>query len=353
MWHKKLNNIVPPGLHVSRIFCLQNKTTICLLAMMFVFAVLAHTYVRHHVEHAIHTAYTACGDPAGKNHPDAMKALARIDDLWLKMDLVLLLSVVPLTWWIIHRAMRRLNRITAVTRRFAEGDLSPRVRLDGDDEISALGRTMNAMADRLAASRAAMLKMNADLEDRIEERTRELLDLAMRDPLTNVYNRRHFTEILNHEFAKATRYNHDLAIMMIDLDNFKGVNDTHGHRAGDAVLQLTARQIMAQLRAADVAARYGGDEFIILLPHTSEEDAEAVGNRIRTSLLDAAEEELPKISVDISIGVASLKSTLAAAPEELIHEMDTALYAVKRSGKGRVAHAPAKNPHAGTRIVAI
>lgn len=252
---------------------------------------------------------------------------------------LMLVLAAPLTFVVVRSVVRPLREMTAAARRFAEDDLSPRVPVHGDDEIADLAGALNAMADGLTASRAELLQFNVELGYQVEERTRALRDLATRDPLTNLYNRRHFAEVLRYEFAEAVRYGHELALVMVDLDNFKGINDTHGHRVGDDVLLLTARMIAGELRASDIAARYGGDEFILLLPHTSAADAEALADRIHQALRAAAKASIPQAHVDISLGIASLAETDATSPEALIHAVDAALYEVKRSGKGRIAHA--------------
>jgi diguanylate cyclase (GGDEF)-like protein len=292
---------------------LQCKTTVLLLIMMCTAGTLAGLW---HMRN-------------GNTHPVLLIGLA-------------VLATIPAIFLIVRRVTRPLNHMAAVATRFAYGDLSPRISVRGSDEIARLARALNAMADHLSVSRAELLQLNAELEKRIEQRTRELVDLAARDPLTSLYNRRHFAEVLSYEFAAAVRYDKDLSLMMVDLDNFKGVNDTHGHRVGDEVLLLVAKVISDELRSADIAARYGGDEFIILLPHTPRPEAEILATRIRERLLETAAKVLPYVPVDVSLGIASLQTTEALSPDILIHEVDAALYTVKRTGKGRVAHAPGR-----------
>jgi diguanylate cyclase (GGDEF)-like protein len=252
------------------------------------------------------------------------------------------LVTVPLTFLIVRRIVHPLNQMASAAARFANDDLSPRVPVKGTDEIAELARALNTMADGLTASRNEMLAFNEELGRQVRERTRELADLAARDPLTSLYNRRHFAEALSHEFAAAVRYHEDLSLMMVDLDNFKGVNDTHGHHVGDEVLLLTTKVISDELRSADIAARYGGDEFIAMLPHTPDTDAESLASRVRELLRQRAAQALPHVPVDVSVGIASLRTTDALSPDDLIREVDKALYAVKRSGKGRIARAPGR-----------
>ena len=168
----------------------------------------------------------------------ADQAVRHVRDGMLQLSLSALLLMAPMTFSIVRRAMRPLTQMADVARRFAEGDLSPRVCVRGADPIAQLGEAFNTMADRLSATQTAILRMNAELERRIEERTRALKDLALRDPLTNLYNRRHFSEVLASQFAAAARYHADFSLVMVDLDNFKAVNDNHGHRLGDEVLSL-------------------------------------------------------------------------------------------------------------------
>ncbi len=147
------------------------------------------------------------------------------------------------------------------------------------------------------------------------------------DPLTGLHNRRGIDERANEEIARARRYAHPLSLMMIDLDDFKMVNDRFGHPAGDRVLREAARAIAGAIRSIDIAGRYGGEEFLVLLPETSLSGAEVVAERIRASIEDSG-------WVTASIGIAELDRHMSEA--ELISRADALLYDAKHSGKNRV-----------------
>jgi diguanylate cyclase (GGDEF)-like protein len=158
--------------------------------------------------------------------------------------------------------------------------------------------------------------------------------MASTDHLTGLTNRRVLADILERSFQEARRYNFDLTCMMLDLDGFKRLNDTRGHQLGDRILVAAADVIRANLRSSDAAARFGGDEFVLLLPHTSVDMARKVGNRIRNDLLTATRPMLAgNILVSFSIGIASLRSHSPADSDALLSMADKALYAAKAKGK--------------------
>ncbi len=170
----------------------------------------------------------------------------------------------------------------------------------------------------------------------------ERLKLAgLTDPLTGVHNRRYFETRCLAEIAHARRHRLPLACMFLDIDKFKGINDTLGHLAGDEVLRSVARQIKSQLRTSDVVARYGGEEFVALLPQTAQPACE-VAERIRSSIAALPLQPLPgeHLSVTISIGVAILPGELAGddgmAARNLVSSADAALYRAKEGGRNRV-----------------
>jgi diguanylate cyclase (GGDEF)-like protein len=194
---------------------------------------------------------------------------------------------------------------------------------------------------RAMANEAAMALGNAQLY----ETTRALAD---RDPLTGFFNHRYLYERLGEEILRAQRSGAPLAVLMIDLDDFKLVNDTLGHLFGDAVLRWAAEQIRAELRGSDVAARYGGDEFVVILPETPADGAREVGERIVAALRDRPYQATGRgpVPVGASIGIASFPADGRNA-QVLIAGADAALYRVKKLG-GQGVQGRVRRPLAST-----
>lgn len=160
-------------------------------------------------------------------------------------------------------------------------------------------------------------------------------DLSNSDGLTRISNYRHFNQVLQLEIDRQHRYHRPLTLLMIDIDDFKKTNDRHGHLIGDLVLIKIAALLTAEIRGFDFVARYGGDEFTVILPEVSEKEALAVGQRIMKSIgqyefKSPENEDIGKLS--ITIGIASFPKD-AAAREELISRADQAMYAGKSAGK--------------------
>ncbi len=170
-----------------------------------------------------------------------------------------------------------------------------------------------------------------------------LLRSGFTDVLTGWHNRRYLTVRLSEELARARRDQSGLVCLMLDVDYFKRVNDTWGHAAGDAVLRELAQRIESQVRASDVAARFGGEEFIVLLPNTEVASAKLLAERIRNAISEAGI-ELPdgkKVAVTVSIGIAEVHpgpgdKDLKTLGDSLIARADVALYAAKSAGRDRV-----------------
>jgi diguanylate cyclase (GGDEF)-like protein/PAS domain S-box-containing protein len=180
---------------------------------------------------------------------------------------------------------------------------------------------------------AVLLKLQQSLE-------RETL-LASTDGLTGLCNHRHFFELAAREFQAAVRYQHPLAFVMFDLDYFKQINDMLGHTAGDKLLVDVAQTAVAQVRASDLVARYGGDEFIVLLPHASAQQALVVAERIRAGVaaisVDGLRDHKGPFTVTLSMGITEMQREPADTNlEGIIQRADDALYKAKRSGRNRV-----------------
>jgi diguanylate cyclase (GGDEF)-like protein len=171
----------------------------------------------------------------------------------------------------------------------------------------------------------------------LEESLAKLRTMAPTDHLTGLANRRRFSEQLERQFSESVRYGHDLSCCMCDLDHYKQLNDTLGHQLGDEVLVHTAEVIRGMLRRSDLAARYGGDEFVLLLSNTNAEQARAAAQRLREQLaLRISQAGNFARLVTLSIGIASLHADHPTSAEALVAMADRALYAAKRAGKDRV-----------------
>jgi len=163
-------------------------------------------------------------------------------------------------------------------------------------------------------------------------------DLSMRDSMTGLYNFRHFLETLKIEVERAVRYKEPLACIMLDIDNFKSINDSYGHQVGDLVLKELARSVSLSVRSSDIPARYGGDEFIIVLPNTGKEFAMKISQRLM-KLFSGKPIRVPSeskmVNVTLSIGIAGLPDDTLNM-DKLMKLTDEALYRAKREGKNRI-----------------
>lgn len=174
------------------------------------------------------------------------------------------------------------------------------------------------------------------LQDELRIRNAQLDMLSRIDGLTGLYNRRHIDEQLHKEFSTARRHQQPLAILMLDIDHFKLINDREGHPAGDVVLQEFAARVLAVTRVGDVVGRWGGEEFIIIAPQTNIGDAMTLGERVRAAVSDRPIDLGDHtISFTVSIGCAVGLGT----PSELIGDADAALYRSKAEGRNRVTEA--------------
>jgi diguanylate cyclase (GGDEF)-like protein/PAS domain S-box-containing protein len=189
----------------------------------------------------------------------------------------------------------------------------------------------NADTAKLAlvfANQAAIAIENARLFEQVQR-------LAVTDPLTNLHNRRYFFEVAHREMERARRYQSPLSLIMIDIDRFKEVNDTHGHLIGDMVLKQIADRMNAQLREIDVLCRYGGEEFVILLPDTALDAAYQVAERLRHAIVQMPiQAEGFQVEVTTSLGVAHMDADCLHI-DDLIRYADQALYQAKAAGRNQ------------------
>lgn len=234
------------------------------------------------------------------------------------MFVIIAFSILAGTVFVRRWILMPLRALRKGAEEFAEGRLEHRVPVHADDEIGRVARTFNQMAEAVMHDRDVMHS------------------LAIQDQLTGLLNVRELYRRLELELARAGRHGHPLAVLMVDADFFKSINDRFGHPAGDLVLRELAYRLRGSLRPSDVAARYGGEEFVVMLPETDATGAMAMCERLRAQVAETPFE----ISADnrqmltVSIGIAVYPRDAGAA-DALIAAADKALYAAKHQGRNR------------------
>ncbi|MDQ0754084.1 bifunctional diguanylate cyclase/phosphodiesterase [Arthrobacter sp. B3I4] len=231
----------------------------------------------------------------------------------------------------------RLHNLVEGIVRIASGDLSTRIPHSGArDDVAAVIAGINLMADDLQT-------IYQELEERVESRTAmlreaqvELERMALTDPLTQLANRTALNAVLSHALDETLRGELPPALLILDLDSFKGINDTLGHSAGDDVLRVIARRLQEAVRVTDTVARLGGDEFAVMLPKSNLVRARRVANRILRALSESLEIGDLRITCGSSIGVRVAEP--GQSVDDLVMEADTAMYAAKAQ------------PHSGIKI---
>jgi diguanylate cyclase (GGDEF)-like protein len=261
---------------------------------------------------------------------------------WMTPDLLLVDGDDPELAAIVKRVRRDERfagmRIIAATRADAGGIRIP----DGaDDTITKPYRAVEVLirvraqlraAEELARARTAFLTLETTMAD-----NRRLEELATTDPLTRVLNRRALAERLAIEMDRARRYAADLAILLIDIDFFKRINDSAGHLAGDEVLRQVATRIQQAVRTVDIVARYGGEEFVVILPETSLTGASTFAERLRMGI-SAHEFAVGEgiIRLTVSIGISTFPAANIASADDFFARADAAMYRAKQDGRNQV-----------------
>ncbi len=210
-----------------------------------------------------------------------------------------------------------------------------------------LGRRLSDALHHSERMSSSLHEMNTQLEERIARRTQELERVAMTDPLTGLWNRRQLTRLAEAERSRAVRSGQLLGVMMIDCDDFKSVNDAHGHETGDHVLEALSRRFESLMRSHDLLGRWGGEEFVIVFSTADREGAFKASERLRCGTAESAFQTPGGISRHLTVSVgAALLATPAESFESLLRRADRALYVAKTTGKNRVVFAdePAGSP---------
>jgi diguanylate cyclase (GGDEF)-like protein len=255
--------------------------------------------------------------PMSRVFEEANRALVR--DL-LGITLATLFLLVAAWYGAEWFMLRKFRALLSTAERMRGGDLNARTGIpDGHEELSQLAHAFDDMAGAL------------------QQREQRLQEQAISDPLTGLYNRRYLNEFLPRELARSARSNMPVAVLLIDLDHFKRVNDSRGHEAGDIVLNAVGNLLRGNVRGSDIACRYGGEEFALILPDTGAEAAMRRAEDIRLAI-----STLNLIHAGRSLGKVTASFGIAVFPEhaqdtdDLLRVADIALYAAKGAGRDRI-----------------
>ncbi|MBA3270444.1 MAG: GGDEF domain-containing protein [Acidobacteria bacterium] len=234
--------------------------------------------------------------------------------------------------------LRRDTRVTGACGAVVAVPLRSRSRTIG--AVVVLDRAASSVEPKLGSGVAVLLMAVLEgpavaLDNALRVQRAEALSVT--DDLTQLYNSRYMNQVLRREAKRASRSGRPLSLLFVDLDGFKAINDTHGHLSGSSALVEAARVIRRSGRETDVVARFGGDEFALILPETGSEGAAGVGDRVRERIAAHTflQSEGLEIRLTVSVGVATLPD-VAGSAEELVHAADAAMYRVKAAGKNGV-----------------
>jgi diguanylate cyclase (GGDEF)-like protein len=231
----------------------------------------------------------------------------------------------------------------------ATGSLDVDLPVEGQSEVSYLTQVFNHMVASLRQGREELSTANEALTKTNEE----LQQLSITDGLTGLYNRKHIMELFEQELVRARRYHQKLTILMLDIDHFKTINDTYGHQTGDAVLHRLAKSLRELIRDCDHIGRYGGEEFLIILPESDKLDgakaAERIRHQVSTFDIDAGMDNLP---ITISVGVSGYPAD-GQDINTLLSYADEALYKSKTDGRDKVTIAGGLDPADGPKLKVI
>jgi len=269
---------------------------------------------------------------------EAYAQVAQLRNTTFLIVSALLLGVGLIAYRVGTIIVRPLDRLSEGVRQVAAGDFTVDLPVVGGGEVGELTAVFNDMVSRLRSGREALDNAN----DALKKKNEELEKLSVTDSLTGLFNRRQLMEVLEIEGRRTRRHKRPFSVLMLDVDHFKKLNDSHGHLAGDEVLRKLASILSHEIREVDHAARYGGEEFLVMVPETGLEGAAELGERIRARIenerfvVDGKE-----IRVTASIGIACCPEKGLSA-EALIAQADDALYKAKRRGRNRVVTADGK-----------
>ncbi len=262
---------------------------------------------------------------------DAMVAAHKATSIIILIGAIITLLAAAVANLLGKLAAKPIVELATIARNIGEGDLDSRIDMNSNDEIGNLAKSLNKMAQNLQESMASRDELIFEVEQR-KKAEEKLHILSTTDELTGADNRRAFNTKLHTNIGRAKRYNEPLSLLLLDIDHFKKVNDSYGHDVGDMVLKSLVCALTESIRQEDIVARWGGEEFSILLPQTGKDAALQQAERLRIKISDY---DFPTVShITVSIGCTELQ--VQDTPSSLIKRADKALYQAKEAGRNIV-----------------
>ncbi len=256
----------------------------------------------------------------------------------MQADLFILAIFVLATLRMVRPILKPIRALAKGAKKIKEGMVGVKIAVVSDDEIGLMSETFNEMAEEIALARAKLQANNKELNARnkdLEDLNIKLEELSITDGLTGLFNHRQFWNLLHKELVRVERTKADLSVILIDLDDFKNVNDRFGHPVGDVLLQAFTGVLKESVRETDMVARYGGEEFAVMLPETSGKGAMKVAENIRAGT-EKMVFKVPDTDITFSITVSIGVSVYEGNKREFFNAADKALYLSKDKGKNCV-----------------
>lgn len=250
---------------------------------------------------------------------------------FLLIGFLTILIISLFTLFFIEKVTKNITKLVAFTEEVGQGNLDKHIEVRSNDEIGTLAKSFNKMLDRLKETMASRAELTEEINRRIKVEEK-LKYLSTIDELTKVYNRRAFNDYMCKMIDFSKSYGEPLSIAMLDIDHYKEINDSYGHDVGDEVLKKLSKILLRNIRKVDILARWGGEEFAILMPKNNAEEAYRTLERLRKTIESTV--LMNDIRITISVGVAELKNTDAA--NDLVRRADEALYKAKNNGRNNV-----------------
>ena len=262
-------------------------------------------------------------------------------NLFISLVGLLIIIVGGIAFYIGHSIVASLSFLIEGTKRILNGDLNVQINEVKADEIGQLTSSFNKMAENLRSSQAEILAAH----EAMRKQNQQLQVLSITDSLTGLYNRNKLDAILSDQLARFERNHRPFSVLMMDIDHFKTFNDNYGHVIGDEILILVSQAISKSIRAVDFAARFGGDEFVVILTETDAASAVITAERIRAQAATNVNAQIKEVSISITLSIGIIQCEIDdETSKNILSRVDSALYKAKNSGRDRIycEHHPAE-----------